>query len=317
MTEWEFWLEAQGARLFVRRWIPEGKTRAVMNIVHGLMEHGGRYRACAEVLSAAGIEVWCADQRGHGRSATEGGNAESEGGLLGHIADKKGALKTLRDIDMTHKTIKSALQKEGRSAPLILFGHSWGSFLVQAYLEFFGGSVSLAVLSGSRGPGGTNLALSAALLSVFAAIFGARGRSPFVYRLAFGGCEKAFAGGRTSADWLSRDQAAVDSYSADSLFGGLPTIALFRDVTSLLRQIHRTRAIERINRKIPLYLFGGSCDPVSGGGRTLTALVKKYRAAGIEDLEFVLYPGARHECLNEINREEVMRNLIKWLERHL
>jgi alpha-beta hydrolase superfamily lysophospholipase len=287
-----------------------------MNIVHGVMEHSGRYRESARLLCAAGIEVWCADQRGHGLTA-EGGNAEQEGGLFGHIADKKGALKALRDIDMTHKTIKSALQKEGRNVPLILFGHSWGSFLVQAYLEFYGDSVSLAVLSGSKGPGGTNLTLNAALLAVFDAFFGARARSPFIYRLAFGPYQKAFAPCRTSADWLSRDESAVDSYLADPLCAIVPTIGLFRDLTALLRQIHRTRAIERIRKKLPFYIFGGSADPVSGGGRTLTALVKKYRAAGIEKIDFVLYPGARHECLNEINREEVMRNLIKWLEKHL
>lgn len=326
MIEHEFWLETNGARLFTRKWLPEAAVssesdgtdkpavRAVVNIVHGMAEHGGRYRHVAKALCAKGFAVWCADQRGHGKTADININSAAEGGLLGHCADKKSFVKILSDIDMIHKTII----KNHKNVPLIMLGHSWGSFLAQGYIEFYGGKLQGAILSGTRGPGGLEVILGAPFLAAAAALRGERRRSMFIHSLAFGASyQKPFMPCRTQQDWLSRDKQAVDEFISDPFSGMLPTAGFYRDMISMLKIIHKTRNIEKINRSLPIYIFSGDRDPVGGMGKTVSALVRKYTSIGIKDVSFVLYPGARHECFNEINREEVIQNLINWLEGHL
>ncbi|MDR2481957.1 MAG: lysophospholipase [Spirochaetaceae bacterium] len=314
MVESEFWLDTRGkTRLWVRKWTPENSARAVVNIVHGMSEHGIRYREFAEFLCKNGIEVWCADQRGHGKTADASINDKDEGGLLGHCGDKKVFFKLLYDINSVH----NAIRKEHKSIPLFILGHSWGSFLTQAYIELFGKDISGVIMSGTRGPGGVDIKLGLPFLKFLTILFGVRRRSQFVYNMVFGSSNKPFAPCRTNADWISRDEKIVDAYVADPFCGNLPTIGFFHDLTYILNQIHRHRHIEKINRALPVYIFSGSQDPIGKMGKSVTALIKKYNSIGMKDLSYVLYPGARHECLNEINREEVMNNLLSWLEKHI
>ncbi|MDR2467916.1 MAG: lysophospholipase [Spirochaetaceae bacterium] len=314
MVEQEVWLETtDGIRLFVRKWLPNTSVRAVINIVHGMAEHSGRYRHLGEFFCEHGIAIWCADQRGHGKTAEDPNNDEKEGGLSGHCADRHGFRKVLHDIDMVHKTII----KHHKNLPLFVLGHSWGSFLVQGYIEFYGGKISGAILSGTRGPGGVETRLGVRFLIFLTKLCGVRTRLSFVNAMILGRCLKTFAPCRTRADWLSRDEAAVDAALADPLYGQLPTLGFFRDMLYALNLIHKNRAMEKISRSLPVYVLGGDRDPVGEMGESVNVLIKKYVSLGIKDLSFVLYPGARHECFNEINRDEVLRNLLLWLEKHL
>ncbi|MDR0526500.1 MAG: alpha/beta hydrolase [Spirochaetaceae bacterium] len=314
MLEQELWLETDGARIFVRKWLPDSGARAVVNIVHGMSEHSGRYFRFAEALCGRGIAVWCADQRGHGKTASPDINKSSEGGLPGHCADKKTFIKILSDIDMVHKTII----KNHKNIPLIMFGHSWGSFLTQGYIEFYGGKLQGAALSGTRGPGGLEVRLGAPFLEFAARLCGVRSHSMFFHSIVFGSAyQRPFMPCRTSFDWLSRDEAEVDSFIADPMCGHLPSLGFYRDLLYILKTIHKDRNIKKISNSLPVYVFSGDRDPVGGMGKNVSALVKRWIKNGIKDVSFVLYPGARHECLNEINREEVTLNFINWLERHI
>jgi alpha-beta hydrolase superfamily lysophospholipase len=134
--------------------------------------------------------------------------------------------------------------------------------------------------------------------------------------LADGQYNKPFRPNRTQFDWLSRNNEEVDKYISDPLSGYLCSLGFYRDLAKLLVSIHKEERMERINRNLPLYVFSGSADPVGNMGLSPTALVKAYRKLGINDLEFVLYPGARHETLNEVNREEVIDNLLSWINKH-
>ena len=127
---------------------------------------------------------------------------------------------------------------------------------------------------------------------------------------------KPFLPSRTTSDWLSRDEAEVDAYVNDPLCGQLCSTGFYRDLAKGLSGIHRKGAMAKIRKDLPVYIFSGSADPVGGMGTSTTALVNIYRLLGIQDLEYVLYPGARHETLNETNREEVMNNLLSWISRH-
>ncbi|MCA1951193.1 MAG: alpha/beta hydrolase [Treponema sp.] len=302
-----------GTQLFVRIWSPEAAPKAVVQVVHGMAEHSQRYGRLAEALCKAGYEVWADDHRGHGQTAQGGKNAPESGGLLGHCADKDGFNKVVADLKM----ISAFIKQERPNLPLFLFGHSWGSFLAQAYIERSEHNLAGCILSGTRGPGGPEVPVGAALASLIAFIRGCRKFSPLVYNLADGPYNKAFKPNRTNFDWLSRDEREVDAYVADPLCGFPCSVAFYRDLARGLQSIHRKEALDRIPKNLPLFIFAGSADPVGDMGKSPTKLVEAYKQQGIKDLEFILYPEGRHEMLNEINREEVIQNLLAWINRHL
>jgi len=298
-------------KLYLYRWSPMGETKAVLHIVHGMAEHALRYRALAEKLTEAGIEVWAADQRGHGRTADLTVNKPDRGGLLGHCADGCGSTRVTADIRAINEEIRKT-----RNVPLFLLGHSWGSFIVQNYIEYSDDNkINGCILSGTKGPGDFMVKAGVPVMTVLAGLKGQRKGSRIARALADGSYAKSFKPARTPFDWLSRDGKEVDKYAADPLCGFMCSSGFYRDLAKLLYNIHRHDAMARINSSLPVYVFCGSADPVGDMGKSPTALVNVYRNMGINDCEFVLYPGARHETLNETNREEVIDNLLSWINK--
>jgi alpha-beta hydrolase superfamily lysophospholipase len=281
-------------------------------IVHGMAEHSLRYNPLALRLAEAGFEVWAADARGHGQTADRTVNDPGKGGLLGHCADKQGFRRVVEDLDILVDAVKQARPE----LPLFILGHSWGSFLTQAYIEAHGDRLAGCLLSGTRGPGGLKYTFGAPLMSLIAAFKGCRRGSKLAFALGDGPYNKPFKPNRTLFDWLSRDESQVDAFAADPLCGNLCSSGFYRDLLGGLKMIHQPGAMEGIPGDLPVYVFCGSADPVGDMGESPTALVKTYRAMGIKDLEFVVYPDARHELLNETNREEVMSGVLDWLTRH-
>ncbi|MDR2807671.1 MAG: lysophospholipase [Spirochaetaceae bacterium] len=310
----ELWISADdGAKLFMRRWIPEQVPVAVVQIVHGMAEHSERYnRFATRLCTGAGIEVWAADLRGHGKTADPSINDAAHGGLLGHCADVNGNTRVTADIDCINRSIK----KLHPDKPFFLMGHSWGSLLVQNYIEHYNYPLSGCILSGTRGPDGFRVRIGAPIMRAIAFLTGPRGKSKLARALMDGAFNKAFKPVRTAFDWISRDKDEVDRYVADTLCHNLCSAGFYRDLSVLISKIHRPECIEGIPLGLPLYIFSGSADPVGDMGISPTALVNVYRERGIKDLEFVLYPDARHETLNETNREEVTENLLNWILRH-
>jgi alpha-beta hydrolase superfamily lysophospholipase len=317
-----------GARLCLRQWPESGekpyeefRPKGLVHIIHGMAEHSQRYEWLAQKLNAAGFEVWAADQRGHGKTADAAVNDPGKGGLLGHCFDGDGFARVTADIDTINRTIR----KERPGLPLFILGHSWGSFIAQNYIETYGGlfpgaadSIRLAgcILSGTRGPGGTTEKMGRPLVSFIAFLNGGRRGSKFIRAIADGPYSKPFRPNRTNFDWLSRDTNMVDAYVNDPYCGKLCSAGFYRDMLNGLGMVHQSEAIERIPRNLPVYVFSGSTDPVGEMGESPTALVNLYRSLGIADLDFVLYPDARHETINETNREEVAANLLAWLNKH-
>ncbi|QQO07942.1 alpha/beta hydrolase [Breznakiella homolactica] len=312
------WLNRDdGAKLFLRRWSPQGSPRAVLQIVHGMAEHSLRYEGLADTLCSAGIDVWAADQRGHGKTADLSVNDAGHGGQLGHCADRNGFSAVISDIDAVFDRIEQTYGGENAVPPLFLLGHSWGSFLAQGYAEHRGSRLRGCMLSGTRGPDGLKISAGAPVISLAASVKGVRKPSSFIYAMVDGPYNKPFRPNRTRFDWLSRDEREVDAYIADPLCGFMCSGGFYRDMIQGLKAIHREESMMGIPRDLPLYIFCGSADPVGDMGTSPTALVNAYKKLEIADLEFVLYPDARHETLNETNREEVTTNLLAWIEKHL
>ncbi len=300
-----FWLPASNhCSLHVYQWLPVAPIRAVVLLAHGMAEHAGRYQRLGQALSAAGFALYAHDQRGHGRTA--------EHGTLGLFASHQGWDSVVNDL----ASLAQHIGQQHPGAPLFLFGHSMGSYIVQAYLLHHSASLQGAVLSGSNFQPPALYRAACVIARLEAWRQGPLGRSALIDWLSFGSFNKAFKPNRTAFDWLSRDSAEVDAYVADPLCGFRCTNRLWVDLLMGLEHISQPRHLAQIDPNLPILVMGGECDPVSAGKR-LKDLVGALRLAGNQRVQLQLYPQARHELLNETNRDEVTAALIAWLEQGL
>ena len=296
----EFTFEgADGLRLLGRRW-PAGVTpRASVQIAHGLAEHSARYARLAAALNAAGYSVYANDHRGHGPSSAPAD--------LGHFADRGGWEKVLGDLWAFNRLIEA----EAPGAPIVFLGHSMGSFLGQAFVAEHSDALAGAVLSGSNGKPPPIATLGRLLARAERLRLGPRGRSGLLNQMMFGDFNKPFTPARTPVDWLSRDPKEVDAYVADPLCGAPFSTQLAIDLLDALPGLLSANRLAGIRKDLPVYVFSGEKDPV---GPNLQGLIDALRTAGLTRLTTRIYPDARHETLNETNRDEVTRDLIAWLD---
>ena len=263
-----------------------GEPVGVVQVVHGLAEHGLRYDRFARALVAAGFLVSAADNRGHGASVSEAVPLGSFGaaGAGGFVADIGAHAQ--------------GLAQQYPDLPLFAFAHSLGSMGMQSVLLDEPVRYAGVVLSGSTtldGLGGVLAGLPADQPGL--AAFNA-GFEP-----------------RTGFEWLSRDPAEVDAYLADPLCGFATEDAI---IGGVLATAERTADPASVRTELPLLLVSGDRDPVGGpGGANVAALADRYRAAGVTDVRVSLYPEARHELVNETNRDEVTADVVAWLHAHL
>jgi alpha-beta hydrolase superfamily lysophospholipase len=294
-----------GVELFVYRWQPEGgPPRAVLEIAHGMAEHGARYARLAERLTANGYAVYVPDQRGHGETATAPGD-------LGYFAERDGFAVATEDLFRLNRRIAS----DHLGVPLFLLGHSMGSLLAQRYLYTHGDSIGGAVLSGTSG-GSPSIVISSAMAiaKLERKRLGPRGRSKLLSKLSFGGYNRRFKPARTEFDWLSSDPDEVDKYIADPFCGFDFTVQGWLDILDGVRANDRPENIARVPKNLPIYLFSGEQDPVGRETEAPKWLADSYRHAGVTDVTQRFYPGGRHEMFNERDRDRVERDLVAWLD---
>jgi alpha-beta hydrolase superfamily lysophospholipase len=276
---------SDGVEVAAYRWDAEGPVRGIVQLTHGMGEHALRYGHLAATLTAAGFVVYAQDHRGHGGTC---GPAEEQGAI--------GAEGWTALVDDVGRLGDLARREQG-SVPLVLLGHSMGSFAVQQYLLDHSDRVDAAVLTGT------------ALLDLLEPAM------DLDAPMDLSAFNAAFAPARTDYDWLSRDPAQVDAYVADPRCGfGLDGPAV-RAMFTAARPLADPERMGRVRPDLPLYVAVGSEDPVNGRLALAHALVDRYRAAGLSDITFHAYPGARHEVFNETNRDEVERDLLVWLDR--
>jgi alpha-beta hydrolase superfamily lysophospholipase len=296
---------SDGTALHTNRWLPDGPPKAAVQLAHGMAEHSARYARLAAALTDAGYAVYAHDHRGHG---TTGGEDDH-----GFFADENGWASVVDDM----RRVTRLAQDENPDLPLFLLGHSMGSFLARSYVIEDSGDLAGLVLSGTGGDPGL---LGKAGLLLAKAEARARGRrhvSPLLDKLTFGQYNAAFKPNRTPFDWLSRDEAEVDAYIADTMCGQTFTSGFFVDLVGAQPTINDRRKVARVRRDLPVLLIGGDKDPVGRSGKGVREVAEQYRSVGVTDVTCTLYPGARHEIFNETNRDEVTADLIRWLDAHL
>jgi alpha-beta hydrolase superfamily lysophospholipase len=272
---------ADGTRIAAYRWPAQGTTRAVLQVAHGMGEHALRYLESLQPLLASGVAVYANDHRGHGLTATKETLGEFGPGGFAAVVDDMAVLSRL-------------IRAENPGVPLILLGHSMGSFAAQIYLIAHSTLIDGVVLSGS------------------AALDLLPPPDPNVNGLeAF---NAPFEPARTPFDWLSRDPQEVDKYVFDPLCGFSVSPDSMVSLFTAAAPMFAPGALGRIRSDLPMYVFAGDHDPLNAGLSHLTPLVDRYREAGVRDITTDYYKGGRHEMLNEINRAEVVANLGRFIE---
>lgn len=265
------------------RWRAPGRAVGIVQIAHGMGEHALRYEPLAAFLNAAGFHVFANDHRGHGRTA-KGPDTLGDFGAGGWNALVE---------DMVSLS-KLARLREGK-LPLVLLGHSMGSFAAQQYLLDHSDLIAAAVISGSAAIDKLPIDPSKeADLTAF---------------------NQAFEPARTPYDWLSRDPAAVDGYVADPLCGFGVNQRSTASMAAAGKRLSDPEEISRIRKDLPIYILAGDADPINHGLEWLKPLGDRYRAAGISNVTERYYQNGRHEMLNETNRDEVMRDLLDWMRK--
>jgi alpha-beta hydrolase superfamily lysophospholipase len=298
---------ADGVEIYVHRWPASSppKAKAVVQIIHGLAEHAGRYARLAAALNADGYSVYAADLRGHGSTAP-GNNTDKAAADLGFFAATDGWRKCLNDLWQLNRLAA----QENPGLPIMLLGHSMGSTFARQFMSEHGDSLSAVILSGASGQPNA-LTQSGRLTARLERMrLGPRGHSKLIQSLTFDAFNKRFQPARTRFDWLSRDPAEVDKYVADPLCGFTASSQLWVDMLDAWADI--SRSCESVPRSLPIYVISGTHDPVSAGTKALLPMLAQFRAAGLQ-VESKFYPEARHELLNETNREEVTRDLVQWI----
>ncbi|WP_024795897.1 alpha/beta fold hydrolase [Tomitella biformata] len=289
-------------RCHVQEWLPDGPPRGVVQIVHGMADHIGRYREFARFLTAAGYAVLGEDHLGHGLTAGPG--------EWGYFAEHDGWNTVVRDV----RTARSLAMQRHPDVPHFLLGHSLGSLLTRQYLIDYPGTVAGALLSGTGHVPTLAAGAGAAALSGLARVRGANVVSALLQK-PFGSYNRRFAPTRTEADWFSRDPAMVDANLADPLCGFPATIGLSRDLLVGARGIGNRKNLRRMDPSTPVLLFSGGEDPVGGRGTGVRRVAAGFLRAGSGDVTVRIYPGGRHEMLAEVNREQVYADILRWLER--
>lgn len=292
--------DSDGFEIFVYRWLPDGKTKAVVQIAHGAVEHAQRYERLARFLNDHGYAVYANDHRAHGRTAgdiAEAGKA-GEDGWNGIIRD----FRQLGEI----------IERDHPQAPVFVLGHSMGSIVAQQYAQQHGDTLAGVILSGSFGTLGDTTEVVAAIDHAIATD-GPDAPSD-VLAAMFGSFNEGLEGD-TGFEWLSRDDEEVRKYVDDPWCGSFAFSNRFvGDFFRGMEDAWKPENEALIPKTLPMFIVSGAQDPVGGHSETIKVLIDRYADLGLADLTHKLYPQARHEILNETNRDEVHDDILAWLD---
>lgn len=282
------------------------KPRGVVQLIHGMAEHIDRYDDFARFLAGAGYLVAGHDHIGHGDTA---GAPERRG----VIDAEGGANAMIEDVQMLRLLVS---QQVAPGTPYFIFGHSMGSLVLRSYLPRYGQGLAGAVICGTANEA---TAVSRAGNLAARAIARMRGddyRSNFLHALADGSYSRAIKDARTPFDWLSRDPAVVDAFAADDASGFMFGAGAYATLTDLAYRAASPATLAATPHELPLLYVAGDTDPVGKCGRAVATAAESMEAAGAEDLTLRLFPGMRHEILNELGKEEVYDFILEWINLH-
>lgn len=300
-------LSADGAhQIFCSMWLPEGEPKAVIQLVHGIGEYVNRYDEMARFFTSHGFLLCGDDHLGHGRTALQDGR-------FGVFAKRGGWDIATDDV----RKLRQIVGEQYPNIPYFLLGHSMGSFLTRTYLCRYPGEVDGALLSGTGQTSALLVGFGRFLSSTLSLLKGYEYTSPLIHSLSIGAYNRQFAPNRTDSDWTTRDEAVVDKYQSDPLCHHMPTVSMYYDMLGGLQYISNPRALSRMDPDTPVYIYSGDRDPVGGNGVGVRKVYGYFEKHGTKDLTLHLYKDGRHEMHNELNKDEVLADVLAWLEEHV
>ncbi len=281
----------------------KASSRAVVQVNHGLAEHALRYARFADFLAERGFHVYAHDHRGHGFTT-------APDAPRGRFAECDGDEKVVADVAAVHDLIA----REHPRLPVILFGHSMGGLIALNFLLEHSARAHAAAIWNANFSAGLAGRAALALLAWERFRLGSDVPSRLLPKLTFQAWGNAIPDHKTPFDWLSRDAAEVEKYSADPLCGFDASISLWHDLFGFIFAGADDRNFSSIRRNLPLHLTGGEKDPATDNGKAIAHLAQRMRRMGFSNLVSRIYAGTRHESLNEVNRNLIMDDFATWAE---
>ena len=282
-------------------WAPEGRPKAIVQLVHGIAEHVERYDDYASWLNEQGILVVAEDHMGHGKSVGDGIVGYFYGGWFAAVKD-------------TYALLKQTMEKYP-GVPYVLFGHSMGSFMVRTILADYPDSgIAGCIVCGTAWQPAALLKVALPMCKFMCRNGGDKKPSSALKKMMFGSYNQKVEHVRTENDWLTRDDRIVGMYNDDPMCGFTATAGLYRDMLMGIDYIQKPASLDKMDKETPVLFVAGSADPVGAYGQGVELAAKAFKDAGMEDVELKLYPMCRHEILNEINHIQVYEEIQNWIE---
>ncbi|MBP5330765.1 MAG: lysophospholipase [Lachnospiraceae bacterium] len=277
------------------------KVKGSVVILHGMAEHHERYKGFAGFLAANGYDVFLYDHRGHGK--------DKKYEELGHFADNNGYKLVISDA----VSVVNYVQNNNRGQKLILLGHSMGSLIARCVLAEYD-KFDAVILLGTTHQRALKTALGCFLASCIKVLKSPTHRSPFLANSTTGYKSFSRISNRTKFDWLTRDNSLVGLYINDPYCGYMCTTSFYYDLIKLTQIASSNRTIKKVRRDLPILIMSGLDDPVGDYGKGVSRFYATLQRYGFTASHCVIYDECRHELLNELNKDEVMADILKWTD---
>lgn len=289
-------------KLYAVRYLPEGEPRGIVQIIHGMSEYMERYANFAAFLVERGFVVTGEDHLGHGKSVPEGET-------YGYICPQDPATVMVRDV---HR-LKKMNQEKFPGLPYFILGHSMGSYILRNYLFRYGTGIQGAIIMGTGTEQKASVTFVRALSRCMQMIYGEKHLSRTLDKLVMGSYNKRIENPRTESDWLTKDEEVVNLYRIDPLCGFPFTVNGYRTLFELVNRLYDKKNLSRLPENLPTLMVSGEEDPVGAYGEGVKKAYESLKDAGMKRVELKLYPGDRHEILNETDKDQVMEDIFSWL----
>lgn len=290
------------SKIHAVRWIPEGEIVCILQIVHGMAEYVERYEEVAQYFAERGILVTGEDHLGHGKSV-------AEDGTYGYFCKRDSATVIVRDV---HR-LKKMTQQAYPGIPYVILGHSMGSYMLRNYLFRYGTGIQGAILCGTGSMPQGIISAAKVLAKIQELVLGGKHVAKRLDNMAFGAYNKRLQPERTDKDWLCTDEKVVDIYKNDSLCGFTFTVNGFQTMFEIITRLNKEENLSKMPKNLPVYFIAGEEDPVGDYGEGVKKAYHDFENAGMENLSIKLYPGDRHEILNEKDREQVYEDVYSFI----
>ncbi len=287
-------------------WTPAKRPKAAVVMLHGMLEHIDRYEEFALYLCDQGYAAAGYDQLGHGKTVMHQKD-------LGFFAEKHGEKILIQDI----QRVVSCTKKLFPGVPVVLFGHSMGSFFVRKYVTVYGKEIDGAVFCGTGSTPMPVLLAGLAAARFLKVVKGSHYRSSFLHNQVFEGNNRQIENPQTEKDWLTKDPDKLRENMEDPYCNFMFTASAYADFMKIMMDLQRKKGLSHMPKDLPILMIAGGQDPVGHQGEDVAALCDLFREIGMEQVTLILCEEDRHEILNETNRQAVYRQIDQWMDTFL